>query len=98
MPCGITLCFLFQIPMERFRQVNASLIGKTNQNEQHVRKFILKVRLFVGFLEALFPVGPRNDAGNFSNLFNQLSKIRQLGKIPNANILDPLVDFVLSLS
>jgi len=97
MPSCVAFGFLSQVFVEGFRQIDSGLIRKTNQHEQHVRQLIFQRNLLVRFLEALFAVSPRNDPSHFADFFDQLSQISQLGKVSHTDVLNPLVDFILSL-
>ena len=98
MPSCVALGFLLQVFLEGFRQIDVGLIRDADQHKQDVCQFVFERNLFVGVLKTLFPVSPRHDSGNFADFFDQLSQIRQLRKVSHANVLNPLVDSILSLT
>src|SRR5690606_9195444 len=98
MPGGIPPGFFLQVAFQGLVQINSCLIGKADQDKQHICQFIAEVERIFIFFERLFAVFPRNNTGYLADFLHQDGCVRQLIKITYAFGFDPVVnDFLCVL-
>ena len=95
MPIRITPGLFLQTFSQRIRQIDTSLVGQTDQNEEHIRHFLSWVGLLFAFLERLLAVSPRHDPTKLADFLVQEDGIGEWIEVSNPCCIDPLIDCVL---
>ncbi len=88
-------CFLFEVFLKCFRQINSSLIREANQYPKYIGHLITQVQYLVGFFLRLFTITPGHNTRNFPYLFRQYRGVGELTKVPYTIGFDPSINFLL---
>ncbi len=76
-------------------EIRARLVGQAEGDEEDIGELFAQVFGFVAFFFGLLAVTACDDARHFAHFFRELGHVGQFIKVPNAKILDPLIDFGL---
>lgn len=96
-PLRVPRGLLLEVALESLAEIHPVLVRETDQHEQDIGKLITEVQPLLAALEALVSMSAGEDPGHLAHLLDQLGKIRQLGEIAYADLLDPAIDTDLGI-
>ena len=98
MSCFISFSLLFDILFKGGSQVNAGLIGQTQQHPKDIAQLVRQIalRLFSG-LERLVAIAASHNAGHLAHLFGEDGHIGQFAEISYPHTLYPGINLLLCL-
>src|SRR5690606_29541356 len=94
-PIVVTFGLQLQFSVKGLLQVDARLVGQTEDHKDHIGQFLPQVLGLIGFLFTLLPIPSGDDAGHFPHLLGELGHIGELIKIAYPVLFDPMIHGLL---
>ncbi len=97
MAVAVTGVFLRKIFLQRGGEIDAGLIGDTDQHPKYISQLIRELTTLVRILKRLIAVEPAHETRDLAHFFSEYRHVRQFAEVADTYRADPLVDLLLRL-